>query len=74
MLIGWSILAVPIGIVGVELARSTASHARRSKAGNERTNNCSNCDSSDLDQDFKFCPHCGKPILAKESPDKSEEF
>lgn len=70
MLIGWSILAVPTGIVGVELARSTVSLARHGKAGNRETNTCTHCHSSDLDADFKFCPHCGKPISGTGSAEK----
>ncbi len=49
MLIGWAILAVPTGIVGVELARSSGALSRPITASNEKTGNCPKCHSSDIE-------------------------
>ena len=51
MLMGYAIIAVPTGIVTVEL----------SKAGKSSTNThvCSNCSVAEHDDDAKFCKKCG---------------
>ena len=51
MLIGYSIIAVPTGIVTAELA---------SEIGRERTlRRCDNCSRSGHDVDAEYCKHCG---------------
>ncbi|MCA9783415.1 MAG: ion transporter [Calditrichaeota bacterium] len=51
MLLGYAIVAVPTGIVTVELGRSRA--ARRA---------CPGCSSSDHEQDARYCKLCGSPL------------
>lgn len=72
MLIGWSILAVPTGIVGVELARSSIFHARSRANTKERTANCPQCDASELSEQFKFCPYCGAPLTLREPSSENQ--
>lgn len=51
MLIGYSIIAVPTGIVTAELA---------SELGRERTlHRCDNCSRAGHDADAEYCKHCG---------------
>ncbi len=54
MILGYSIIAVPTGIVTVEIGRagSVASRGRR----------CSACACADHDADAAFCKRCGNPL------------
>ena len=57
MIIGYAILAVPTGIVSVELAQATAAMRE------EITNNaCKSCSAEGHDSDAKFCKHCGEEL------------
>ncbi|WP_406656001.1 ion transporter [Methanolobus sp. ZRKC2] len=58
MILGYSIIAVPTGIVTSEI--SFASIEERKKAGPERT--CAQCGNSDHDSDALFCKHCGTKV------------
>jgi voltage-gated potassium channel len=51
MVLGYGIIAVPTGIVTVELAHQ----ARRG----ERTRRCSGCGATDHDADARYCKMCG---------------
>ncbi|MDW7731974.1 MAG: ion transporter [Methanolobus sp.] len=59
MILGYSIIAVPTGIVTSEI--SFASIEERKKRGPERT--CAQCDNPDNDMDALFCKHCGTRLL-----------
>ena len=52
MLLGYSILAVPTGIVTVELSR-------RARLDNPNSQACPNCARYGHDSDAKFCKYCG---------------
>lgn len=54
MILGYAILAVPTGIVGAELARSTR------VASN--TQACPGCGAESHDDDARFCKHCGTAL------------
>ena len=54
MLIGYSIIAVPTGIITTELTFS------KSEPSNNET--CSVCDKDDLKKDSLYCRHCGAKI------------
>lgn len=51
MILGYAIIAVPTGIVTVEMGK------RKDK---KRT--CPHCNATNLDKDAKFCQNCGKPL------------
>lgn len=53
MIIGYGIIAVPTGIVSVEMARATE----------EAKAKCPNCHFSIHSANDKFCAHCGKEII-----------
>lgn len=55
MLLGYGIIAVPTGIVTVDLSK-TDLH----KDSNRR--NCSNCGSHNHDDDAKYCKYCGQSL------------
>lgn len=52
MIIGYGILAVPTGIVSVEIA----------KASQVPVKNCPNCNTAILNATSNFCPHCGQKL------------
>ena len=54
MLIGYSIIAVPTGIVTTQLTMS--------KSNFDKTTTCSVCDKDDLIKGSLFCRHCGSKI------------
>lgn len=60
MLLGYGLIAVPTGIVGVELAH--AAHAARGLAG-ARDRVCSGCRSGGHDEDARFCKTCGGTVV-----------
>lgn len=53
MILGYAIIAIPTGIVSVELAQAT----RR-----QFTRNCSNCSVEGHDEDAKYCRCCGEAL------------
>ncbi|MEZ5198128.1 MAG: potassium channel family protein [Bacteroidales bacterium] len=52
MIIGYAIIAVPTGIISVEMA----------KAGKSNTQVCSNCHFDRHDDDARFCKKCGEAL------------
>jgi voltage-gated potassium channel len=52
MIIGYAIIAVPTGIISVEMAKATQTNTRV----------CQNCNCSDHDDDAKFCKNCGEEL------------
>ncbi len=52
MIVGYAIIAVPTGIMSVEIA----------KAGKSNTQVCHNCNSGDHADDAKFCKVCGEKL------------
>lgn len=53
MITGYGVLAVPTGIMSVELARASISTS---------TQACPSCSKQGHDQDAKFCKFCGSPL------------
>jgi voltage-gated potassium channel len=53
MIVGYGIIAVPTGIVSVELARASRPVSRKV---------CSGCLAQDHDPDALYCKHCGLPL------------
>lgn len=59
MLLGWGILAVPTGIVTVEMSRANnSSHSKKTLT----TRTCPQCLKEGLDEDAKFCKNCGAEL------------
>ena len=56
MILGYGIIAVPTGIVTVELSRQ--------RHGAELTRTCNNCAVERHDIDAKYCKHCGAVFIA----------
>lgn len=54
MIIGYSIIAIPTGIVSVEVAHAYT----KEKQGK----NCRHCSSKGLARDARFCPYCGSKL------------
>lgn len=54
MILGFSIIAVPTGIITVEMSQI---HAQSKK-----TKTCINCNKSGHDEDAEFCKYCGNPL------------
>ena len=54
MLIGYSMLAVPTGIITSELSLA--------KENQKKTTSCAVCDANDLDINSQFCFKCGSAI------------
>ncbi len=52
MIIGYAIIAVPTGIISVEMARAT----------HDNSKTCDNCHSKDHEDDAKYCKDCGKKL------------
>ena len=61
ILMGYGIIAVPTGIVSVELARESAALARQ-----RHYEACPCCGLDDHDGDARFCKRCGESILRPE--------
>ena len=57
MVMGYGIIAVPTGIVTVELA-----HQARSQPQATTTNRCSECGHREADEGASFCRYCGTPL------------
>ena len=60
MLLGYGLIAVPTGIVSVELAQ--AAHLGRGSPG-IRDRVCSGCRSGGHDVDARFCKKCGGTVV-----------
>jgi voltage-gated potassium channel len=63
MLMGYGLIAIPTGIVSVELAQ--AAHRARNANGQTmvRDRVCSDCHSGGHDQDAQFCKACGGTVV-----------
>ena len=63
MLMGYGLIAIPTGIVSVELAQ--AAHRARNAAGQTVTRDrvCSDCHSGGHDEDAQFCKACGGTVV-----------
>lgn len=59
MLVGYSVLAVPTGIITSELLQQMQQKERR-----HVNRHCPGCDASDHEVDAKFCRHCGTVLDA----------
>ena len=59
MIVGYSIIAVPTGIVGVEIHRATQSMKVSTQA-------CLSCGVDGHDPDARYCKRCGGPLHADE--------
>jgi len=55
MMLGYSIIAVPTGIVGVELAKTPFKTS-------ENLQNCKNCNATDHDENAQYCKYCGSKL------------
>ena len=56
MMLGWGVLAVPTGIVGAELSRSTGTKARMKGVA------CDTCGLERHEEDSRFCRRCGSRL------------
>ncbi len=63
MLMGYGLIAIPTGIVSVELAQ--AAHRARNATGQTMMHDrvCSDCHSGGHDQDAQFCKACGGTVV-----------
>ncbi len=61
MIVGYGIIAVPTGIVGVEVHRAVKAAALNTQA-------CPSCSHSGHDDDAQFCKHCGAALHPGEAP------
>ncbi len=57
MILGYSIIAVPTGIVSVELAEASR-HGRKQRS-------CPGCEAAGHDEDARCCKHCGAALEAE---------
>jgi voltage-gated potassium channel len=58
MVLGYGVLAVPTGIVSVELAEAT----RHPEASAVSTRHCASCAAEGHEADARFCRRCGAPL------------
>ena len=56
MILGYGIIAIPTGIVGVEMAKEKGPEI------NLNTNSCQNCSADNHKDDAKFCYKCGEKL------------
>ncbi len=56
MLLGYTIIAVPTGIVSASMAKNYKNKK------DEEFRICTNCHNSEYDKNAKFCKHCGKEL------------
>ncbi len=52
MIMGYSIIAIPTGIISVEISKATRE---------DESKNCPSCNAKKLAPDARFCHQCGKP-------------
>ena len=64
MLTGYSIIAVPTGIISVEIGRATMRGRK-----NESERKCDHCGHIVIDDKAKFCSRCGESLDQKELPE-----
>ncbi len=64
MILGYSILAVPTGIVTVELGQAMEKERKKGVP-----NRCANCHETDHDRDAKYCKRCGHKLNPTERPE-----
>lgn len=64
MILGYSVIAVPTGIMSVELAQATRRSARRT---------CDTCGASDHDSDAAHCKRCGSRLPTPNEEEQSRE-
>lgn len=57
MLLGYSIIAIPTGIVSTEIAKAGFNREERGKM-------CRSCETEGQDKDAKFCKNCGEKFAA----------
>ncbi|WP_434355807.1 ion transporter [Parasalinivibrio latis] len=65
MLLGYSILAVPTGIITAEIGREMSTHRQLVK--------CPNCSRSGHEPDALYCKHCGSELADPDSRVTAEE-
>lgn len=61
MIMGYSIIAIPTGIVSVELAQATRQAVT--------TRACPSCSHEGHDRDAKYCKYCGEPLSTDDESD-----
>lgn len=60
MICGYAIIAVPTGIIGVELMQAAQSQAKETLSNDKK---CVSCKSAEHDMDAQFCKYCGNKVL-----------
>lgn len=65
MIMGYGIIAVPTGIVSVELAQAAREEARGAAAALLR---CNACGLAEHDADARHCKRCGDPLVGRDRP------
>ena len=64
MLLGYTIIAVPTGIVSVAMFKTV---------NGKKVIECPNCHTTDHTKDDNYCRHCGTPLFVKEKKDEMSE-
>ncbi len=59
MICGYAIIAVPTGIIGVELMQEVQ---RRERETLPLERECARCKTSNHDMDANYCKYCGNPM------------
>jgi len=67
MLIGYSMIIVPTGILSAEMAGEAQRRARRSS-----TQHCPSCSRDGHEYDAKYCKFCGEPLNPEKHPPAGE--
>jgi len=67
MIIGYGIIAVPTGIVTVEMGR-----ASRQRAAGAETRRCPSCGTGEHDEDAAFCKRCGAGLGGPADPSRGD--
>lgn len=62
MISGYSILAVPTGIVTGEVIKTSMKSGKKKNTRNVSRNSCLQCSSTKHDADAKFCKYCGEVL------------
>ncbi|MBQ7748011.1 MAG: potassium channel family protein, partial [Paludibacteraceae bacterium] len=62
MLLGYTIIAVPTGIVSVAMFKTV---------NGKKVIECPNCHTTDHTKDDNYCRHCGTPLYVKEEESKA---
>lgn len=61
MLLGYTIMAVPTGIVSAQFIHDRQNASKKKAAGKKKNPECAECGCS-LPDDAHFCPHCGHDV------------